>query len=179
MTNINVDFKIQIDERKKSTLYKKNFQIYLHPDFLNSEVAKKHNINNHIYWFKEKIKLNQKSEITIAYSKWSINYVDYGINLWTEINGKRPSIMIKKSKYSFGEDIIVIPLSSITINKSKDTFDVCILPHQTSWLKNASFAKIRQMRSISKKRIWNNIWKIIDRALKDQINETIKEMFWI
>jgi hypothetical protein len=63
------------------------------------------------------------------------------------------------------------------LDKSIDTFDVEIMPNADNWLKVISHAKIRQMRCISKKRIENCVWKIIDIETKDKIQNTLIKMF--
>lgn len=58
------------------------------------------------------------------FTKRSIYYVDYWINIWTEINWNRPSIVIKKTSKTIWEDIIVIPLTSFKEDNLKDDFDI-------------------------------------------------------
>ncbi len=105
-----------------------------------------------------------------------IYYVNFGINIGTEINATRPSIIMKDWDYWFWEDIIVIPLTSITPEKSKDTFDIPVPTIAAEWLRNDSYAKIRQMRCVSKKRIEMYVWKVVDDTIKQQITEAIKKM---
>ncbi len=153
--------------------------MFVRDEFIVQTEEKKHNLQNHLYWLKEKIRLNQLPEVIKASTKWSIYYVNYGINVWNEINGKRPSIIYKNSAWTFGEDIIVIPLTSEKVDKSIDHFDVRLLPDMSNWLKNPSYIKLRQIRSISKKRIEWGIWKITDKNIQDQIEASLVEMFGI
>jgi mRNA-degrading endonuclease toxin of MazEF toxin-antitoxin module len=178
MKHINIDIRIQVENLiEKASIYMKNFIMYVREDFVADTVEKKHNLQNHLYWLKEKIRLNQSSEIQKPSTKWSIYYVDYGINVGNEINGVRPSIMYKDSQYTFGEDIIVIPLTSDKPGKSVDIFDVEIIPDRDNRLRNTSYAKLRQIRSVSKKRIANGVGKITDLATKDAIQDNLISMF--
>lgn len=180
MPNINIDLRIAVEDLlKKSTLYIRNFTMFVRDEFIVQTEEKKHNLQNHLYWLKEKIRLNQLPEVVKASTKWTIYYVNYGINVWNEINGKRPSIIYKDSAWTFGEDVIVIPLTSEKLDKSVDHFDVRILPDSMNWLKNPSYLKLRQIRSISKKRIESGVGKIVDRITQDQIEKNLLEMFGI
>ncbi|MDD2907457.1 MAG: type II toxin-antitoxin system PemK/MazF family toxin [Candidatus Gracilibacteria bacterium] len=178
MKNINIDLRILVENLVDNiNIYRKNFTMFVKEDFIIQIEEKKHNLENHLFWLKKKIKLNQDKEKVDSSTKWTIYYVDYGINIGCEINGIRPSIIYKDSKFTFGEDIIVIPLTSDKVNKSLDTFDVQITPDKKNKLKNVSFAKLRQIRSISKKRIGSYCGKIEDIKLKDKIQENLIKMF--
>jgi len=178
--NINIDLKISVENIiDKVNIYKKNFIMFVRKDFIFKVEEKKHNLENHLYWLKKKIYLNQNREKLKASTKWSIYYVDYWINIWSEINWVRPSIIYKNSHFTSGEDIIVIPLTSYKINKSLDTFDVELESDKANKLKVKSYIKLRQIRSISKKRIESYIWKITDLELKNKIQDNLIKMFWM
>lgn len=112
-------------------------------------------------------------------TKRQIYYVDFGINVWTEINGSRPAIVYKASRKSFWEDIIVLPITGYTPNKSKDEFDVSVNLNQCEWLSKESLVKTRQMRCVSKKRFWNYIWRITDIAVKNEVQFSLIRMMWM
>ena len=79
---IEIDFHIVINKWKElQKLLQKNFRMLVNADFLMNETPKKHNLLNHIYWFKNKIKYNQQKETIGIMTKRSIYYVDYGINI--------------------------------------------------------------------------------------------------
>ena len=180
MKNINVNIEIIVNDLIwKINIYKKNFIMFLKEDFIKKSENKKHNLTNHLFWLKKKIKINQENEKLWTSTKWSIYYVDYWINIWTEINWERPSIIYKNSHFTAWEDIIVIPLTSSKLNKSIDKFDVEIYPTKSNKLKNISFAKLRQIKSISKKRIRNYVWKINEIELKNKIQDNLIKMFWM
>jgi len=117
--------------------------------------------------------------------------IDYGVNVWTEINGIRPSIIFKSSSAKYWEDIIVIPITSYIDwkedKKSVDEFDIEILKDSDNNLKNKSLIKIRQLRCVSKKRIkskkWsdklNIFWEIKSVKLQEKIKTNVRIMFWI
>ncbi len=116
--------------------------------------------------------------------------VDYGMNVWTEINWIRPSIIFKNSNYKYWEDIIVIPMTSYLEEqeniKSVDEFDIEIKASPDNWLDNNSLLKIRQLRCVSKKRLklkkhtWNIIirWEL-ESKYYDIIEAKVKIMLWI
>ena len=83
--------------------------------------------------------------------------VDYGMNIGTEINGVRPSLVFKSSNAKYGEDLIVIPITSyedgLHESKSIDQFDIEIIPNTENNLSHKSLLKLRQIRCISKKRV--------------------------
>jgi mRNA-degrading endonuclease toxin of MazEF toxin-antitoxin module len=116
--------------------------------------------------------------------------VDYGMNVWTEINWIRPSIIFKNSNYKYWEDIFVIPMTSYKDEqeetKSKDEFDIEIESSEENWLSHKSLIKIRQLRCVSKKRFklkkktWNIIirWEL-EKQYHDKIETSVKIIFWI
>jgi mRNA-degrading endonuclease toxin of MazEF toxin-antitoxin module len=115
--------------------------------------------------------------------------VDYGMNIWTEINWIRPSIIFKSSNAKYGEDVIVIPITSCewVDYKSIDQFDIELEADENNNLSHKSLIKVRQLRCISKKRLkkkkWsdrlNIFWEIVDNDLKEKINFNVKIMLWI
>jgi len=138
---------------KDSDAFNENRQIPMHPNFLNLKDAKRHNITSHSRWFKNKIKLNHLSEEIESINKWKICIVDFGMNIETEINGIRPVIVYKHDNYKFGEDIVVIPITSYDDEKSIDIFDIKLEVNDCDILHHISLIKIRQIKSISKKRL--------------------------
>ena len=185
-----VDLNIGIDQKDPyDNLFQQQYFLQLHNNFIEKREEKKHNINSHSKRFKDKIKLNHEKEETIAINKRRICDVNFGMNIWTEINWVRPAIIYKHDEYKFWEDIIVIPITSYKDeeNKSKDTFDVELEKNKENGLDKNSLAKIRQIKCISKKRLrkkknTNNIvirWKIENEEIKKQIDSKVRVMFWI
>ena len=186
------ELEIVLNEKEtKENLFRKDYNLELHSDFIENREDKKHNISSHTKWFRWKIKLNHKKENVEVLNKWKLCMVDYGMNIWTEINWVRPSIIFKANTYLQWEDIIVIPITSYKNweeeNKSIDKFDIELMPNDDNNLKNKSLIKIRQLKCISKKRIksrkWsdklNIFWEISNKDLQEQIITEVKRMFWI
>lgn len=186
-----VSLDIWLTEKTSFTnLYQKSYDNNLHIDFIENKEDKKHNINSHTKWLNTKIKINHLQENISIINKWKICMVDYWMNIWTEINWLRPSIVFKNSKYKYWEDIIVIPITSYKEDqqntKSIDEFDVVIEPSKVNWLDNNSLIKIRQLRCISKKRLktnrkWDDVsikWEL-DTKYREEVEMKIKIMFWI
>lgn len=173
-----------------SNLYQKWNNHNLHEDFIKNKEDKKHNMNSHTKWFNKKIKLNHLQENLQIINKWKICMINYGMNIWTEINGIRPSIIFKNSNYKYWEDITVIPMTSYKEEhkdiKSIDEFDVKIDSSIENWLDNNSIIKIRQLRCVSRKRLklnrkWNEIiikWELEEKYY-EVIETKVKIMLWI
>lgn len=154
MLNQSIQITVQIiDYITKAVLYLKDFPLSVRIDFITATEAKKHSVENHLEWVAQKITINERPEVINRKKKWSIYLVNYGMNIGSEINGMRPSIVYKKSQFAFGSDLIVIPLTSYDEEKSIDTFDVLINPDNTNGLSKPSLIKTRQMRCVSQKRL--------------------------
>ncbi|MDQ7008697.1 MAG: type II toxin-antitoxin system PemK/MazF family toxin [Candidatus Gracilibacteria bacterium] len=186
LERINLDISIT---RKKDfiNLFYKSYLENIHKDFIENKEEKKHNINSHSNWFNRKIKLNHQKENIQIINKWKLCMVDYGMNIGTEINGVRPSIIFKSNSYLQGEDVFVIPITSFKDGeiKSIDEFDIELIPDNKNNLKNKSLLKLRQLRCISKKRIrpkkgsdkLNIFGEIVDLELRELIKSNIKRIF--
>lgn len=90
----------------------REYPLQLHEDFIQNTESKKHNLMVHMDWFIKKIKMNHEKENNLIINRWKICSVDYGVNIGTEINGVRPSLVFKISSAKYGEDTIVIPITS-------------------------------------------------------------------
>ena len=187
---INIDLKIVVKNIWENLdIFLKNYKLYIKKDFLSISKEKSHNLENHIKNFKEKIKINQQQENTYRYQKYEIYYVNFWINIWNEINWIRPSLIIKSNRHNWWYDILVIPMTWFYnknwTKKILDTFDVIVKTDLNNKLKKDSVLKVRHLKSISKKRIWNKIWKLnnifVNENLKfyDEIDNKIKQMIWI
>lgn len=93
-------------------LSKRDYPLQMHEDFIQNTESKKHNLISHMDWFIKKIKMNHEKENNLIINRWKICSVDYGVNIGTEINGVRPSLVFKSSSAKYGEDTIVIPITS-------------------------------------------------------------------
>ena len=188
MEKVNLDISVTKKDDFVNLFYK-SYSEKFHNDFIENREDKKHNINSLANWFNKKIKLNHLEESGENINKWKICKVDYWMNIWTEINWVRPSIVFKSSSAKYWEDIIVIPVTSFKDweTKSIDEFDIEIEPNEKNNLKNKSLIKIRQLRSVSKKRIrpkkWsdklNIFWEIVDIEFRELIKSNIKRIFWL
>jgi mRNA-degrading endonuclease toxin of MazEF toxin-antitoxin module len=111
------------------------------------------------------------------------------MNVGSEINGTRPAIIYKASSYKYGEDIIVLPITSFEggdgEEKSKDSLDVIFEENKNSGIGHKSLIKIRQIRCVSKKRLKKEkktgniriLGIVDDEALRTAINTNIVKMF--
>lgn len=137
----------------KETIFKNSYVLNLREVFIKNNESKSSGLENNVNWFLRKLKLNNSHETDSITVKWSVYYVDFGINIGTEINGIRPALIYKATKFSYGRDIIVIPFTSFREDKSVDKFDITIQKELIDGLKNDSILKTRHIKSISKKRL--------------------------
>lgn len=75
------------------------------------------------------------------------------MNTGSEMNGDRPSIIYKSDNYTLGEDVIVIPMTSALREKLTDKFDVLIQKDEDNTLYQNSYARLRQCRAVSVKKL--------------------------
>ena len=187
---VSVDLNIGVDQKEPyENLFQEWYPVDMHKDFLEKKENKKHNINNHSKWFRDKIKMNNKKQQLAEINKRKICFVNFWMNVWTEINGRRPVIIYKHDEYRYWEDIVVIPITSYEDeeNKSKDRFDVEIEASETNWLDHKSLIKVRQIRCISKKRLqtWKDTGAVIikgkidDEEIKKLVDNNTRVMFGI
>ncbi len=178
-------------ENKESfeNYYQQQYQFDMHKDFVEKREAKKHNINSHSQRMRNKIKYNHLPENIIAINKRKIVKIDFWMNIWTEINGIRPAIIYKANSLKYGEDVTVLPITSYKDGEVKavDHLDVELPRSEENWLTNNSLIKIRQLTSVSKKRIKIHkkndrvqiMWEIKDETIRRKINSHILKMFWL
>lgn len=110
------------------------------------------------------------------YVKRHIYVVNYGMNTGSEINGNRPSIIYKASHSTYGDDVIVIPLTSIGKQSQGDTYDILVTKDDENKLYQSSYARLRQIRSVSVKRIGKKLGELNTDLTKKLINDGITKM---
>lgn len=188
MGNINIDFYIEVkDYISRVNIFQNMWRFFIREDFLQNSQEKAHNLSNHIENFKEKIKINQQSENRKDFLKYDIYYVNYGMNIWNEINGIRPSLVFKSNRHNKWADIIVIPMTGAKDKKDdykpQDKFDINIIPDNDNKLWKESYLKLRLIKSTSKKRLWKRIGTLQNtfdnEFMYDLIDRKIKSMMWI
>lgn len=136
---------------------------------------------------KKRIEINNQPLVDKLFSKYDIHYVDYWMNIWNEVNGKRPSLIFKNNRYKYWYDTIVIPLSSSKKwngkYKKQDNFDIHIIPDNSNHLRKESILKIRQIRTVSKIRIWRKIGTLSNTLdgeyMYDILDKKVKSMIGI
>jgi len=170
---LNIDFLAKVGE---NIIFSLSRVFPVLKDFVSTNLSKSNNVSYLTKRFFQHIKLDQKYRKELYFSKWTIVFIHFGCNIWTEINWLRPAIVYKRASFTSWWDVIVIPLTSFEENKKLDEFDIIIEPNQENWLKNKSIARLRQIKSISKKRISNIWWKINDEII-EQIDFAIINMF--
>jgi len=185
-----VDLNIWVDQKEPyENLFQVGYPVDMHEDFIESKEDKKHNMNNHSKRFRDQIKLNHDKESLTEITKRKVVLANFWMNIGTEINGIRPAIVYKHDDYKFWEDIIVIPITSYEGDKVKSigALDVELNIDDCEGLHHKSLIKVRQIKSISKKRLRHDkgSWKIkiigniMDERIKQQIDTNVRVMFGI
>lgn len=146
------------------------FTLKLLPEFVHNTQPKEHGFKNHVQGFVNSLKQNSIIGEKQSYTKRQIYVVSYGMNTGSEINGDRPSIIYKASHSTFGDDVIVIPLTSVGKQKKSDSFDVFVGKNPNNKLFQNSLARLRQIRSVSTKRVGKKLGEITSDAVKAGIN---------
>lgn len=169
---------VNLKEALWKELFWEKFTLKLLPDFVQNTEPKQHGFKNHVAGFVDALQQNSSIVEKQVYSKRQIYVVNYGMNTGSEINGNRPSIIYKSSSSTFGDDVIVIPLKSSGKQTKGDAFDIYVSKNEDNKLFQSSFARLRQIRSVSVKRIWKRLWTLNDDVVKKLINEAIMKMLW-
>jgi mRNA-degrading endonuclease toxin of MazEF toxin-antitoxin module len=133
--------------------FSESYKIALRPEFVNNKTPKEHCFVNHLNSFLTQLKKNSYPLVKKPFKKRQIYVVSYGMNLGSEINGDRPSIIYKDSSNTLGEDLTVVPLTSAVQERLSDKFDVFVPKDASNTLFQNSFARVRQLRSVSVKRL--------------------------
>ncbi len=116
-------------------------------------------IYNILEWFIDFVKLffsenNHKK----VFFKGDIYLIDLWINIWSELNKKRPCIIYSNDEVNRWDCIVVLPLKTLKQEKINN-FSIIIKP-ENNWLELLSYTNITDIRSVSKKRISKFIWKL-------------------
>jgi len=131
---------------------------------------------SHTDGFVTQLKLNTPSVIKQSLQKRQIYVVNYGMNTGSEMNGIRPSIIFKDSENTLGEDVTVIPLTSALCEKLTDKYDLFVEKDDSNKLFQNSYARLRQFRVISKRKLGKFLGTITNEGLRKEINETMGKM---
>ena len=95
----------------------------------------------------------------IIFKKWDIYIVDLWINIWSELNKKRPCIIISNDRLNRWDCVVILPLKTIKwLNKKY--FWIEIKKSSINKFEKDSYTNITDIRSVSKKRISKYIWKL-------------------
>lgn len=167
---------VSLKELLWKELFWESFTLKLLPKFVENVNPKEHWIKNHVNWFVDSLKQNSTTVEKQTYTKWQIYVVNYWMNTGSEINGNRPSIIYKDTHSTYGDDVIVVPLTSSGNQKQSDTYDIFVAKKDDNKLFQNSFARLRQIRSVSVKRVWKKLGEINDDMVKKLINDWIKKM---
>jgi mRNA-degrading endonuclease toxin of MazEF toxin-antitoxin module len=122
------------------------------------------------------LKLNSPGTKRQPLKKWQIYVVHYGMNTGSEINGDRPAIIYKDVENTGGDDITVIPLTSAVRQKQPEKHDVFVTKDKDNKLFQDSFARVRQLRAVSVKRLSKLLGTITDEKVIQEINSAAEKM---
>ncbi len=117
-------------------------------------------ISDFLEWFYENININfNKQNPNLIPNIWDIFEVELWINIWSELNKKRPCVIVSKSCFNKWNTVIIVPIRSIK-HFSKlwsISFEIWI---NWTWLIKKSYLTPINIKEISKKRILKKIWKL-------------------
>lgn len=130
---------------------------------------------NIINWFLLYLDLFFAKDNILYYNQWDILYIELWLNIWSELSKPRPCLVFSDSIANRWDTIIILPIKTYKW-KLPHKFCVMIDDFEKIWLKNKSYISITDIRSISKKRITRNLWKIDIYILKS-INRKIEKIF--
>lgn len=158
-------------------VFKRTYRTHLREDFVWLKDPKKHTFTNHVHGFIRQLQLNFANVEKEDLKKWQLCLVDYTMNTWSEISFLRPSIIYKAD--TTWQDVIVLPLTSWWEEKLIDRFDVPVPKDLDNKLYQNSYARLRQLRAISIKKIGAVLWEITNPNTKEAIDKAVKEMLGI
>lgn len=156
-----------------------SYKIALRETFVNNKEPKEHGFKNHVEGFVTQLKFNAQTLTKLSLAKWQIFVVSFGMNTGSEVNGDRPSIIYKETHNTLWEDVTVIPLTSAVREKLADKFDVSVPKDNDNKLFQNSYARLRQLKAVSIKKIGRPLGKITDEKVKAAIDAGIKNMLWL
>lgn len=157
-------------------MFANTYKIALREAFVTNTNPKEHGLASHTEGYVTQLRLNTPPLKKQPLKKRQIYVVNYGMNTGSEINGSRPSIIYKDSDNTLGEDVTVIPLTSAMREKLTDKFDLFVPKDDDNKLFQNSYARLRQIRTVSTKRLKKPLGIITSEAVKQKINETIQDM---
>lgn len=167
---------VTLSELLWKELFWERFNVKLVPEFVANKEPKQHGFSSHLQGFLQSLKQNTSQVQKQSYAKRHIYVVSYGMNTGSEINGDRPSIVYKATHSTFWDDVIVIPLTSAVAQKLADAYDVFVPKDANNKLFQNSYARLRQIRSVSVKRVGRKIGELSNPEVQKAINEGIKKM---
>lgn len=173
-----IDIKL-MDAASWNSIFSESYRIALWKEFVDNKMPKEHGFKNHVEGFLIQLKNNSKAVVNNPVEKWSIHTVDLGIWVGSEIISSRPCLVYKSSDSTLWEDVVIIPLTSAFDQKAKDSYDIFVPKDETNNLYQNSFARLRQLRAVSKKRLGKSIGKIESDDVRNAINTGIKKMLGV
>jgi len=111
-------------------------------------------------WIKLHFYFNFHNSNTTRFKKYEIYWINFWVNIWTEFWEKRPWIIFKSNKYVRWKDIVVLPITSFKNWKKYWELDIRIIKNNINNLRLNSIVKLEHIKSISKSRIGDYIWKL-------------------
>ena len=111
-------------------------------------------------WFKKKVSINDRDTFPKKVKRGDIYWVDFGINIGSEFNFKRPGVIISVNRENRrDENVCIIPITTWREHKRYFELDVILEEREVETLKK-SVIKTKQLRDVSKKRLGIFIGKL-------------------
>lgn len=129
-------------------------------------------------WFNLVLYLHfEKKTPNIVFKQWDIYEIDLWQNIWSELNKKRPCIIISSEAFNKWNTVIMLPLKGIK-DSTKTWIITIFIDFLKSWLKKPTYCSCFNIREVSKKRIWQYIGSITKEDRKI-INNSLSILFWL
>lgn len=138
--------------------------------------ANSEKIHNFLSWFYLKINIHfNRKQSGIVPNIWDIYDVELWENIWSELNKKRPCIVISKASFNKWNTVIIIPVKSIKKDSRlwSITFEIDI---NNTWLNQKSYVSPINIKEVSKKRLLQKIWKL-NREDTLNVKNTLLKLF--
>jgi len=109
--------------------------------------------------------------------QWDIYEINLWRNIWSELNKKRPCVVVSANWFNQGKTVVVVPLKSVK-TYSKNWIITIFIDKEWTNLDKESFVSISNIREISKKRIWRKIGKVSKKDML-KVVKSLSIFLWI
>jgi len=153
-------------------------------NFWNKYKDKFSDLKDFLNWYNKKLNINYlKKRDWRKFKQFTIYLFDFWINIWWEINKKRPILILGKTNWFLkSKTVLWAVITSLYDSKWNKKilwkYDVLINKSDINWLKRDSIIKLWKIVELDKKRVLTYFWEL-DDILKIEVKKKLKNVFWI